>query len=148
LPHSIGQNHFIVKMLFIRDFAIQKCSKRSCIVCKSENLVPCQSSGRRVVPSERPAVQCISRPDDVSNRPDAHQTKASFVRTTWIPVWTFLCVAKLRTAPACIRPDVSATRPDDPQCSIKLQNFFPKSDMGRLLQPSRQRGFPSGRATP
>jgi hypothetical protein len=31
-PHSVGQNHFFVKMLFNRDFAIQKClQKRSSI---------------------------------------------------------------------------------------------------------------------
>jgi hypothetical protein len=52
-----------------------------------------------------------------SGRPPA---KASSVRTTWIPVRTFLCVEKLRTAPACICPDVSAAHPDDTQCSTKL----------------------------
>jgi membrane-associated phospholipid phosphatase len=29
-----------------------------------------------------------------------------------------------------------------------LQIFFPKANMGRLLQPSGRRGFPSGHATP
>jgi len=120
--------------------------------------VPCQPSGRRgipsglssvsnicphdeIFPSGRPAVQSFSRPNDVSYRSHTHQTKASSVRTTWIPVRTFLCVEKPRTTPACILPDVSAARPDDSQCSTKLQIFFPKSNMGRLLQPS-------GRATP
>jgi hypothetical protein len=51
-PHSVGQNHFIVKMLFNRNFASQK--------------------------SQFPA----SRSDDVSSRPDAHLSKASAVRTT------------------------------------------------------------------
>jgi hypothetical protein len=110
--------------------------------------VPCQLSGRCGILSGRPAVQSSSRPDDVSYRPDAYQTKASSVRTTWIPVRTFLCVEKLQTAPACICPDVSAAYPDDFQCSTKVQIFFPKSNMGRLLQSSRRRGFPSGRATP
>jgi hypothetical protein len=54
-------------------------------------------------------------------------TKASSVRTTWIFVQTFLCVEKLRTAPASIRPDVSTARLDDSQCSIKLQDFFPNT---------------------
>jgi hypothetical protein len=27
-PHSVGQNHFIVKMLFNRDSAIQKCFQK------------------------------------------------------------------------------------------------------------------------
>jgi hypothetical protein len=51
-------------------------------------------------------------------------------------------------APACIRPDDSVARPDDSQRSIKLHIFFPKSNIGRLLQLSRRHGFPSGRATP
>jgi len=45
----------------------------------------------------------------VPYRLDAHQTKASSVQTTWIPVRTFLSVEKLRTALACIRPDDSAS---------------------------------------
>jgi hypothetical protein len=140
-PHSVGQNHFFVKMFFIRDSDIQKCSKRFCTVCKTEKsgslpavrttchpvrtlICPLhQPSGRRVKPSERTS------------------TKASSVRTTWIPVRTFLYVEKHRTAPACIRPD-------DPQCSIKLQDFLPNTDMGRLLQPSKRHGFPSRRAHP
>jgi len=50
----------------------------------------------------------------------------------WIPVLTFLCVEKLRTAPACIRPYNSAARLDDSQCSIKLQDFFPKHRYGKI----------------
>jgi hypothetical protein len=131
-PHFVGKNHFFVKMFFIRDSAIQKCSRRFCTVCKSENTVPCQPFGRHVILSGRLAVQCINRPDDLTYRPDAHQTKASSVHTTWIPIRTFLCVEKLRTAPACIHPNNSASRSDDSQCSTKLQIFFPKSNMGRL----------------
>jgi hypothetical protein len=71
-PHSVGQNHFFVKMLFIRDSAIQKCSRRFCTICKSENSVPCQPFGRRVILSGRLAVQCINRLDNVTYRPDAH----------------------------------------------------------------------------
>jgi hypothetical protein len=135
-PHSVGQNHFFVKMFFIRDSVIQKYTRRFCTVCKSENSVPCQPSGRRVIPSGCLAIQCINRPDDVTYLLDAHQTKASFDWTMWILVRTFLCVEKLRTAPACIRPDDSAARSDDPKCSIKLQGFFPNTDMGRLLESS------------
>jgi hypothetical protein len=144
----IGQNHLYVKMLFNRDSTIQKCLRRLCNVCKLKNSVPCQPSGRRVIPSGRPAVQSSSRPEDVSYRPDAHQSKASFVRTTWISVQTFLCIEKLRTAPACICLDDSVARPDHSQCSNKLQIFFPSSNKGRLNQPSRRRGFSSGRAHP
>jgi hypothetical protein len=73
-----------------------------------------------------------SRPDDVSYCLDAQLSKASSVRTTWIPVRTFLCVKKFRIAPTCIRSDVSATRPDDTQCSTKLQDFFPKHKYGKI----------------
>jgi hypothetical protein len=74
-PHSVGQNHLYVKMLFNKDSAIQECFKRFCIVCKSEILVPCQPSGRRTIPSGRSSVQCSIRSDDVSYRPDVLQTK-------------------------------------------------------------------------
>jgi len=105
-------------------------------------------SGQRVIPFGRPTVQCINHSDNVTYHPEVHQTKASSVWTTWIPVWTFLCVEKLRTASTCILLDDSAARPEDPQCSIKLQDFFPNTDMERLLQPSGGRGFLSGRAHP
>jgi len=70
----------------------------------------------------------------MSYRPDAHQTKASSVWTTWIPVRTFLYVEKLRTAPACIRSDNS-------QCSIKLQDFFPKHRDGKIATTVRTSSY-------
>jgi hypothetical protein len=146
-PHSVGQNHFVVKMLFNKDSTIQSTSRKFCADNKSENSIPCQPSGRCVIPSGRPTIQSFSHPGDVSYCSDSHQTKASPIRMTWIPIQTFLYVEKLRTAPDCICPDVSTTRPDDSQCSTKLQIFFPKSNMGRLLQLSGRHGFLSGRAT-
>jgi hypothetical protein len=65
----------------------------------------------------------------VSYHPDAHQTKASFVRTTWIPVRTFLCVEKLQTAPSCIHLDDTVSRPNDPQCSTKASRFLSKTQI-------------------
>jgi len=56
-------------------------------------------------------------------------------------------VYKLRTSPAWIRPNDSAAHPNDSQCSIKFQDFFPNTDMRRLLQPSGQCGIPSERAS-
>jgi hypothetical protein len=145
--HSVGQNHFVVKMLFNSDSTIQSTSRRFCADYKSKNSIPCQPSGRRVIPSRCPTVQSFSRPDDVSYRLDAHQTKASSVRTTWIPVRTFLCVEKLQTAPlASVR---SFQQPVRTTLSVrpKLHIFFPKSNMGRLLQSSGRRRFSFGRAT-
>jgi hypothetical protein len=43
-PHSVGQNHFVVKMLFNRDSTIQSTSRRFCADYKSENSIPCQPS--------------------------------------------------------------------------------------------------------
>jgi hypothetical protein len=43
--------------------------------CESEEFqVPCQPSGRCVIPSGHPSVYCSIRPDDVSFRPDIRQT--------------------------------------------------------------------------
>jgi hypothetical protein len=61
----------------------------------------------------------------VSYRPDALLSKASFV-------WTFPCVEKFRNALACIRLDVSAARPNNTQCSTKLQDLFPKHSYGKI----------------
>jgi hypothetical protein len=83
-----------------------------------------------------------SRLNDVAYRSDAHQTKASSSRTTWIPVWTFLCVEKLQTALACIRLDNSASCPDDLQCSIKPQDFFPKHRYGKIVATVRTTWIP------
>jgi hypothetical protein len=86
-----------------------------------------------------------SHPDNVSSRPDAQlskalvvqttchtvwthiKLKASSVRTTWFSVWTLLYIEKLRTAPACICSDVSATRPDA---------LFHKASIAIQIQPS------------
>jgi hypothetical protein len=40
--------------------------------------VPCQPSGRCIIPSGRPSVYCSIRPDDVSFRPDIRQTSIIF----------------------------------------------------------------------
>jgi hypothetical protein len=78
----------------------------------------------------------------VSYRPDAHHTKSSSVRTTWIPVQTFLCVEKLRTAPACIRPDVSVARPNNSQCSTKASDFLSKIKYGKIVATVRTTWIP------
>jgi hypothetical protein len=123
-PHSVGQNHFFVKMLFNRDYFIQKCFQKILHSLQVRNSVPCQQFGGLVIPSGLPAVQSTSRSDDVSYRPDAHQSKASSVQT-------FPCVEKFRIAPACIRPDISAARPDDSQCLTSFRISFQNTDMGR-----------------
>jgi hypothetical protein len=54
-----------------------------------------------------------------------------------LPVRTFPSVEKFRTAPACIHSDVSATCPDNSQCSTKLQDFFPKHRYGKIAATVR-----------
>jgi hypothetical protein len=54
-----------------------------------------------------------------------------------LSVQTFLCVKKLWTVLACIRPNLSAARPNDTQCSSSYRISFQNTDMGRSLQPSR-----------
>jgi hypothetical protein len=73
-----------------------------------------------------------SRPDDVSYRPDVLQTKASFVRMIYMVLRPDTPLYREASVPSCIHPNVSAAPPDDSQCSIKLQIFFPKANMGRL----------------
>jgi len=66
-----------------------------------------------------------------SNCPKHH-----LARWRELSVRTFLCVKKLLTVPACIRPDISAARPEDTQCSTSYGISFQNTDMRRLLQPS------------
>jgi len=119
-PHSVGQNHFFVMMLLNRNSLFRVLPEDSAQFTSQKIWFP------------------ASRPDDVTYRPDAHLSKAS-------SVWTFLCVEKLRTAPACIRPDVSAARLDATQCLTSYEISFQNIVMGRSLQPSERHGFPSGR---
>jgi hypothetical protein len=96
-PHSVGQNHFYVMMLFNRDSAIQSASRRFCTIWKSKNLIPCQPSGRCVIPSKRLAVHNIILLDDenFSSRPSSVSRsfkllQVAFVRTFLQHVWMTL----------------------------------------------------------
>jgi hypothetical protein len=101
-PYSVRQNHLFVKMLYNRDFTIQKYFRDSTLVTSQKNQFP------------------VSRPDNVSSRPDAHlsiapasgrraipsgrQTdQASSFQTTWTSVRTFLYVEKLLCQLASVR---------------------------------------------
>jgi hypothetical protein len=63
-------------------------SDNSALLASQEKLVPCQPFGRCAIPSGRSFVHSSIRPEDVPYHPDARQTKASSVRTTWISVRT------------------------------------------------------------
>jgi len=66
-------------------------------------------------------------------RPDAQLSKHHSSGRRELSIQTFLCVEKLRTVLACIRPNVSAARLDATQCSINYEISFQNTDMGRQL---------------
>jgi hypothetical protein len=132
-------------MLFNRDSAIQKCFRRFCIICKSVISVPCQPSGRRVIPSGRSSVHSPSRLDDMPYRPDARQTKYHSSKRRGFPSGPS---SASRSFCSSLHLSRRLSSPSGRLSMIELQIFFPKSNMGRLLQPSGRRGFSSGRTTP
>jgi hypothetical protein len=82
--------------------------------CKSENLwFPVSRPDDRAIPSGRPFVHCSIRLDDVPYRPDSRQTKHHPSGRRTFPSKPSLF--QEATVPACIRPDVSAARPDASQ---------------------------------
>jgi hypothetical protein len=82
-----------------------------------------QPSGRRVIPS-------------------GHQTdQVSSIQTTWTSVRTLHCIEKLLFQLASVRTSEQPVRtPINIRPSFR---FFQSSFMGRLMQPSGRRGFPS-----
>jgi len=137
-PHFVGQNHIFVKMFFNRDSAIQKCFQK----------ILHSLQGRKF--GSQPAVQTMCHtiwmPLCPKHQPSGQRVIPSGRRE--LPIRTFPCFEKFRTAPACIRLDVSIARPDDSQYSISFRISFQNTVMGRLLQPSGRCGFPSGSAHP
>jgi len=114
-PHFVGQNHFIVMMLFNRDSAIQKCFQKILHCLQVKKISGSLSVVRTIEPSS----------------PDAHLTTVPSVRTTCHTVRTpvrpsIICLDDMHfpsgpllyreaIVPACIRPDVSAARTDASQ---------------------------------
>jgi hypothetical protein len=92
-----------------------------------------------ICPLFHPPGRCV-HPDRTPDRP------ASSVRTMYLfrPDPTLYREASV---PACILPDISAAHPDAYQYSNSLR-FFPSSNKGKIDQPSRRCGIPSGRASP
>jgi hypothetical protein len=131
-PYSVEQNHFFVMMLFNRDSAIQKCFqkilhslqvrkfgslpafRKMCHTVRTPNCPKHHPFGRCDIPSGRSTIHSIIGADDMDFRSD-------------LP----LC----REASNCssLHPSrLSAARPDDTQCSTKLQDFFPKHKCGKI----------------
>jgi hypothetical protein len=104
-PHSVGQNHFIVNVLFNRDSTIQKRFRKSALCTSKKNRFPVSRLDDRAIPFGRPSVHCSIRLDDMYFRPDPSLYREASV-------------------PACIRLDDSTARPDALQYSIKLPILF------------------------
>jgi hypothetical protein len=104
----------------------------------------------------------VSRPDDVSSRPDAHLSTIPSVRTTCHSVRTSdrqassvrtTCFFRPDTyivsrsfSANLIRPNVSAARPDAYQFS-NSSLILSKFKKGKINQPSERCGIPSGRVS-
>jgi hypothetical protein len=89
----------------------------------------------------------VSRLDDMLSRPDVHLSTVPSVRTTCssrpdarqtsiirpddVSFRPDPTLCREASVPACIRLDLSASRPDVHQCSTSFR-FFPSSDMIRL----------------
>jgi hypothetical protein len=105
----------------------------------------------------------VSRPDDVSSRPDAHLSTVPSVRTTCLSVRTSnrqassvqtTCFFRSETyivsrsfCASLLRPDVLASRPDAYQFS-NGSLILSKFKKGKINQPSGRCGIPSGRVSP
>jgi len=94
--------------------------------------------------------------DDVSSRPASHLSNVPSVQTTCSSRPDSRQTSIIRpdptlyreaSVPACIRPDISVTRPNANQYLNSLR-FFPSSNKGKIDQQSGQCGIPSGRASP
>jgi hypothetical protein len=138
--HFVGQNHFYVMMHLNRDSAIQRSSRRFCIVYKSDKSDPLQPSRRRDIPSGRPTVQSIicsddenfpSGPSSVSRSFELFQlasvqTFQQYVRTTLgvRPTTRFLSKTHI-WEDRCNRPDDVDSRPvaliHEASCAFKIQ---------------------------
>jgi hypothetical protein len=79
------------------------------------------------IPSWKNLIPCIC-PDDVIFHPDTQLSKHQPSRRRELSVWTLLCVENLRTVPACIISDFSATRLED--LSVRqVERFLSKTQI-------------------
>jgi len=126
-----GQNHLYVKDVVLQGIPLfKRVSEDS--ACKTENLrFPVSRPDDRAIPSGRPSVHCSIRPDDVSYRPDARQTKhhpsgrrAFSVRTSTISRSYCSSIASVRTSQQPVRTPLS---------DRSASNSFQVQFKGRLL---------------
>jgi len=124
-------------MMLHRDSTIQKCFR------VRRFSVPCQSSGRSSHPVRTTICHCSIRADDLPYRLDSRQTKYHPSGRRVSPSGP--STVSRRFYPSCIRPDVSAARPDASQYSIsfrflsKFQEREDRSTFRTMWYPIRTR---------
>jgi hypothetical protein len=138
-PHYV----FGQKYLFVKD-ASQGFNYSE--VLQSQKISGSLSAIRTMCHTVRtPICHYFIRPNDVPYRPDARQTKHNPFGRRAFPSGP--STVSSRFCPTCIRPDVSAARPDASLYS-NIFKFFPSSNKVKINQPSGRCGIPSGRASP
>jgi len=99
---------------------IQKCSRRFFFVYKSKESVPCQPSGRSYHPV-RTLICPLFHPSERRAISSGRPNRSSIIRPEHVDFCPDPLLYQEVSVPACIRPDVSAARPDASQYSTKLQ---------------------------
>jgi hypothetical protein len=125
-----------------RDFTIHSTLRR---LSSAKISVPFQPSGQSSHPVRMPICHCSIHLDDLPYRPDARQTKHHPFGRRAFPSGPSTVLR--RFCPTCMRPDVSAARPDASLYSTS-SGFFPSYNKGKINQPFGRCGIPSGRAYP
>jgi hypothetical protein len=137
---------------------------------KSEEFqVPCQPSGRSSHPIRTPICP-LFHPSGQCVLPFGPPRQISIIRPDDMIIPSGRYTVSRRVYLACIRPDVSAARPDailyregsirlafirtfqqhvrTPLSTRSVFDFFPSSKKGKINQSSRRCGIPSGCASP
>jgi hypothetical protein len=101
----------------------------SVLLTSQKNSVPCQPSGRRVIPSGRSSVHCSIRLDDMPYRPDVRQTKHHSSEQRGFPSGP-LTVS--RSFCSSFHPSGSLSSPSRKPLSRSSFRFFPKFKYGKI----------------
>jgi hypothetical protein len=144
-PHS-GQNHLCVYRCCKQGFHYSEHSQKTLHWVKDRRFwFPVSRPDDRAIPSRRTSDPYSIRPDDVPYSPDASKTKHYPFGRRALPSGP--STVSRSFYPTCMRPDVSAARPDASRYSTSLR-FFPSSDKGKIDQPSGRCSIPSGHTSP
>jgi hypothetical protein len=151
--------HIYIRFLIYVSILASFCVWTKSLICKDAANMDStvQSEVRRI--SKFP----VSRPDDVSSRPDSHLSTVPSVWTTCLSARTSdrqgssvrtMCFFHPNTyivsrsfGASLLRPDVSAASLDAYQFS-NASLILSKFKKGKINQPSRRCGIPSGRVSP